>query len=59
MFNNILLAIDGSDHALEAVRVAGEMARYNDADLRVVVAYVMRCLHFWGSQNFSRRCRLV
>ena len=39
MFENILLAIDGSDHALEAARVAGEMARCNDAALRVVVAY--------------------
>ncbi|MBE9523621.1 MAG: universal stress protein [Chloroflexi bacterium] len=39
MFKDILLAIDGSDHALKAARVAGEMARSNDAALRVVVAY--------------------
>ncbi|MBG7609906.1 MAG: universal stress protein [Anaerolineae bacterium] len=39
MFKDILLAIDGSDHALKAARVAGEMARSNDANLRIVVAY--------------------
>ncbi len=39
MFKNLLLAFDGSEHALKAARLAGEMARSSDADLRVVVAY--------------------
>ena len=39
MFKDILLAIDGSDHALKAAHVAGEMARTNNATLRVVVGY--------------------
>ena len=39
MFKNILLANDGSEHTLKAARVAGEMARSNNATLRVVIAY--------------------
>jgi nucleotide-binding universal stress UspA family protein len=27
MFKNILLAVDGSEHALKAARLAGELAR--------------------------------
>jgi nucleotide-binding universal stress UspA family protein len=39
MFNNILLAVDGSEHALKAARIAGELARQTQADLRVVTAF--------------------
>jgi nucleotide-binding universal stress UspA family protein len=40
MFSNILLAVDGSDHALHAARVAAGLANaMNAKTLRVVVAY--------------------
>lgn len=40
MFERILLAVDGSDHALHAARKAAELARtMNSKELRVVVAY--------------------
>jgi len=40
MFNNILLGVDGSEHALHAARTAGDLARAVQAGtLRIVVAY--------------------
>jgi nucleotide-binding universal stress UspA family protein len=39
MFKNILVALDGSEHALKAARLAGELAVNTQADLWVVVAY--------------------
>ena len=39
MFKNILLGVDGSEHALRAAAVAGSLARIMQADLRVVAAY--------------------
>jgi nucleotide-binding universal stress UspA family protein len=39
MFTNILVALDGSEHALKAARIAGEMATCLKANLWVVVAY--------------------
>jgi len=39
MFKNILLGVDGSDHALRAARLAGEMACLTGANLRVVVSF--------------------
>lgn len=39
MFKNILLAVDGSEHALNAARLAGEMARLTRANLWVVTSY--------------------
>lgn len=39
MFKNILVAVDGSEHALKAARVAGDFARQMQADLRVATAY--------------------
>lgn len=40
MFKRILLAVDGSDHAMRAARVAAEMAHcMKSAELRIVVAY--------------------
>jgi nucleotide-binding universal stress UspA family protein len=39
MFKNILVAVDGSEHALKAARVAGDFARQVQAEVRVVTAY--------------------
>jgi nucleotide-binding universal stress UspA family protein len=39
MFQEILLAVDGSDHALKAAGVAGELARCMQANVRVVTVY--------------------
>ena len=36
MFKTILLGVDGSEHALKAARVAGEMARCMQANVWVV-----------------------
>ena len=40
MFKNIVLAVDGSEHALHAARMAGDLARtMNSENLWIVVAY--------------------
>jgi nucleotide-binding universal stress UspA family protein len=40
MFERILLAVDGSEHALRAAKVAGDLVRAVQAkELRVVIAY--------------------
>jgi nucleotide-binding universal stress UspA family protein len=39
MFENILVAKDGSEHGWKAARVAGDLARWMVADLLVLVAY--------------------
>ena len=40
MFNHILLAVDGSEHALHAAKTVGDLARSMDSEiLRVVVAF--------------------
>jgi nucleotide-binding universal stress UspA family protein len=40
MFEKVLLAVDGSEHALHAARIAADLARaMNSKDFRIVVAY--------------------
>jgi len=40
MFKNILLAVDGSEHALHAAKTAADLARSMDSEiLRIVVAF--------------------
>jgi nucleotide-binding universal stress UspA family protein len=40
MFDKILLAVDGSEHALHAAAMAGDLARaMKSSELRIVVAY--------------------
>lgn len=40
MFERVLLAVDGSDHALHAARTAADLARaMNSNEFRIVVAY--------------------
>ena len=40
MFEKVLLAVDGSEHALHAARTAADLARtMNSKDLRIVVSY--------------------
>jgi nucleotide-binding universal stress UspA family protein len=39
MFTNILVGVDGSEHALHAARLAGEMARRFNAQLWVVACF--------------------
>lgn len=53
MFNNILLAVDGSEHALNAARAAAQLTRaMNSAELHIVVVYDAMPL-FLGEPNFQ------
>lgn len=54
MFEHILLAVDGSEHALKAAKLAGDLARaVNAAELRIVIAYD-RIPPYLGEPNFQR-----
>jgi len=39
MFNNILLTVDGSEHATRAARVAGDLARTLGANMTIVTVF--------------------
>ena len=39
MFKNILLAVDGSEHAVKAAQIAGNIARSMEASLVIVTAF--------------------
>ncbi|GAB4448714.1 MAG: universal stress protein [Anaerolineales bacterium] len=39
MFERILLAVDGSEHAIRAAKVAADLARCMKAELRILVVY--------------------
>jgi nucleotide-binding universal stress UspA family protein len=39
MFKHILLAVDGSEHALRATEIAADLARSLKAELRIIVVY--------------------
>ena len=53
MFNNILLAVDGSEHALRAAKVAADLAReLNSEILRIVIA-VPPVPSYLGEPNFQ------
>jgi nucleotide-binding universal stress UspA family protein len=39
MINHILLAVDGSDHAIHAARIAAELAKCHKSTLTLVAAY--------------------
>lgn len=52
MFENILLAVDGSEHAHEAAKVAGDLARLSGGTLRVVTAFEKLSRHL-GEPNLS------
>lgn len=52
MFDTILLAVDGSDHAHEAAKVAGDLARLSGGTLRVITAFEKLSRHL-GEPNLS------
>lgn len=53
MFENILLAVDGSDHSLKAAKLAGDLARLSGGKLRVVIAYE-EVPSYLGEPNLSQ-----
>ena len=54
MFDKILLAVDGSEHAAHAAKVAGDLVRsVNAKELRIVIAYEP-VPAFLGEPNLQR-----
>ena len=53
MFENILLAVDGSDHSLKAAELAGDLARLSGGKLRVVTVYE-EVPSYLGEPNLSQ-----
>ncbi|HLA06011.1 MAG TPA: universal stress protein [Anaerolineales bacterium] len=52
MFKRILLAVDGSEHAVHAATVAGELARRMNSQLRIVIVYDP-IPHYLGEPNLQ------
>ena len=53
MFENILLAVDGSDPSLKAAKLAGDLARLSGGKPRVVTAYE-EVPSYLGEPNLSQ-----
>ena len=53
MFENILLAVDGSDHSSKAAKLAGDLARLSGGKLRVVTVYE-KVPSYLGEPNLSQ-----
>ena len=53
MFKNILLAVDGSEHATRAASVAGDIARVCGADLLMMTVYP-ELSDYLGQPNFDQ-----
>ena len=53
MFENILLAVDGSDHSMKAAKLAGDLARLSGGKLRVLTAYE-EVPSYLGEPNLSQ-----
>ena len=53
MFENILLAADGSDHSLKAAKLAGDLARLSGGTLWVITAYE-KVPSYLGEPNLSK-----
>ncbi len=52
MFKNILLGVDGSEHSIHAAKVAADLARCMQANLRIVVAHATVPAYL-GELNFQ------
>jgi nucleotide-binding universal stress UspA family protein len=57
MFKKILLGVDGSEHALRAAKVAGELARKLGSDIWVVVCFDPVPAYF-GEPNLQQAMNL-
>lgn len=53
MFKNILLAVDGSEHATRAASLAGDMARVCGANLLIMTVFP-ELSEFLGQPNFDQ-----
>jgi nucleotide-binding universal stress UspA family protein len=52
MFNQILLAVDGSEHGMQAAKTAGDLARLCNSKLRVLTAFE-HLPRYLGEPNLS------